>query len=82
VTPHAYIHLAPNQKSQSISLCILSNTRALAISSALFHRYRPEIAWVIRDAMLPALWVQAWLSDGFEWRGNDVHVDAGKMQPT
>ena len=40
------------------------------------------VAWVVRDAILPALWVQAWLRDGFEWRGNDVRVDASKMQAT
>jgi ceramide glucosyltransferase len=41
------------------------------------------ISYLLRDAILPALWVQAWLHDGFEWRGNDVHLEAGgKMQPS
>jgi ceramide glucosyltransferase len=32
------------------------------------------LAWVARDVMLPALWVQAWLGNSFSWRGNDMHV--------
>jgi ceramide glucosyltransferase len=29
-------------------------------------------AWILRDLLLPVLWVQAWLSDGFRWRGNEI----------
>jgi ceramide glucosyltransferase len=32
------------------------------------------LAWLARDAMLPALWVQAWLGNSFSWRGNDMHL--------
>jgi ceramide glucosyltransferase len=32
------------------------------------------LAWITRDAMLPALWVQAWLGNSFSWRGNDMHL--------
>lgn len=32
------------------------------------------LAWMARDAMLPVLWVQAWLGNSFSWRGNDMHV--------
>ena len=28
------------------------------------------LAWLLRDALLPLLWVGAWLGSGFEWRGN------------
>ena len=27
-------------------------------------------AWVLRDALLPGLWVASWASSSFEWRGN------------
>jgi ceramide glucosyltransferase len=30
------------------------------------------LAWMLRDLLLPVLWVQAWLSDDFHWRGNEV----------
>lgn len=32
------------------------------------------LAWLARDAMLPILWVQAWLGNSFNWRGNDMHL--------
>ncbi len=39
------------------------------------------LAWIVRDALLPALWLQAWLGGGFSWRGNEIRVEAN-MQPT
>jgi ceramide glucosyltransferase len=32
------------------------------------------LAWMARDVMLPALWVQAWLGNSFSWRGNEMQV--------
>ena len=32
------------------------------------------LAWMARDVMLPALWVQAWLGNSFSWRGNDMDL--------
>jgi ceramide glucosyltransferase len=36
------------------------------------------LAWMLRDIMLPALWVDAWMGDDFTWRGTgmNVHVNA------
>ncbi|NIY71000.1 glycosyltransferase [Marivivens donghaensis] len=31
---------------------------------------RDVASWVIRDAMLPLIWVSAWRGNSFEWRGN------------
>ena len=30
------------------------------------------LAWALRDALLPLVWVHAWLSEGYAWRGNDI----------
>jgi len=36
------------------------------------------LAWAMRDALLPVIWVHAWLSDSFEWRGSEVRtVESG-----
>ena len=32
------------------------------------------LAWMMRDVMLPALWMQAWLGKSFSWRGNDMSL--------
>ncbi len=32
------------------------------------------LAWVIRDLMLPVIWLKGWIGDGFTWRGNNMTV--------
>ena len=34
------------------------------------------VAWIVRDALLPALWLVCWTSSGFEWRGNVMTTGA------
>jgi len=36
--------------------------------------WRSPFAWILRDALLPWLWVQGWAGDNFEWRGNAMTV--------
>ncbi len=36
-------------------------------------RWSP-LAWVVRDLVLPVLWMQAWLGNSFSWRGNDMSL--------
>jgi ceramide glucosyltransferase len=31
-------------------------------------------AWLIRDLLIPPLWLAAWAGSGFVWRGNAMHV--------
>lgn len=35
------------------------------------------LAWLCRDALLPALWIAAWFGNGFEWRGNAMSAENG-----
>ena len=37
---------------------------------------RDIATWIMRDAMIPALWVAGWRGKGFEWRGNAMSSDA------
>jgi len=30
------------------------------------------LAWALRDALLPLVWMHAWLSEGYAWRGNEI----------
>jgi ceramide glucosyltransferase len=32
------------------------------------------LAWVLRDLLLPVLWLEGWAGDTFVWRGNDMSV--------
>lgn len=31
-------------------------------------------AWMVRDLLLPIVWLKGWIGDGFTWRGNDMTV--------
>ena len=36
--------------------------------------WRAPLAWFVRDLLLPCLYVEAWVSDEFTWRGNAMTV--------
>jgi ceramide glucosyltransferase len=36
--------------------------------------WRSPLLWLLRDIMLPVLWLQSWLGNGLSWRGNDMSV--------
>jgi ceramide glucosyltransferase len=38
---------------------------------------RSPLAWIARDLLLPAIWINAWLADEFVWRGNAVRSRDG-----
>ena len=46
----------------------------LARASGWHSSVRAPLVWILRDLLLPALWVQAWLGSTFVWRGNHMHV--------
>jgi ceramide glucosyltransferase len=38
------------------------------------------LAWALRDALLPLVWMHAWLGDGYAWRGNEIRTAASGAQ--
>jgi ceramide glucosyltransferase len=36
---------------------------------------------MLRDAMLPVLWIEGWRTGGFVWRGNSMDVGDGRVAP-
>jgi ceramide glucosyltransferase len=36
--------------------------------------WQSPFAWMLRDALLPVLWVEGWAGNTFVWRGNDMSV--------
>jgi ceramide glucosyltransferase len=48
----------------------------LARATAWHLSLRLLPALVLRDLLLPVLWIDAWLSDDFVWRGNAMNVHA------
>ncbi len=56
---------------------------ALLAGIAGWHlRWQSPFAWMLRDVLLPVLWVEGWVGNTFVWRGNDMSVakgDEGEM---
>jgi ceramide glucosyltransferase len=45
---------------------------ALAHAAGWHLTLRSPAAWILRDILLPLLWIGGWLGRGFVWRGNDM----------
>jgi len=57
-------------------------TEALLAWAAGWHlRLWSPFAWALRDALLPLVWMHAWLSEGYAWRGNEISI-AQQSAPT
>lgn len=46
----------------------------MIVKAGWHHSPRGLLGCLLRDAMLPALYVHAWLGRSFEWRGNDMRA--------
>jgi ceramide glucosyltransferase len=53
--------------------CALARIAGWQLSAA------SPFAFVVRDILLPALWIKSWLGNGFVWRGNAMRVDEDAM---
>ena len=66
----------------ALTLIILSwyGAEALLATLAGWHlSARSPFAWVLRDLLLPALWVAAWTGNSFTWRGNAMDIGEGRQ---
>jgi ceramide glucosyltransferase len=45
---------------------------ALAYSAGWHLSLRSPLIWMLRDLLLPVLWIEGWLGSGFVWRGNEM----------
>jgi ceramide glucosyltransferase len=51
---------------------------ALAHAAGWQLSWRTPFAWMLRDVLLPCLWIKAWLGSSFEWRGNHMRVQESR----
>lgn len=55
-------------------------SEALLARAAGWHlSLASPFAWLLRDALLPLVWVHAWLSEGYAWRGNEISTVESNM---
>ncbi len=49
----------------------------LAFAAGWPLSWRSPVAWLVRDALLPFLWMRGWSGRNVTWRGNAMDVDDG-----
>jgi ceramide glucosyltransferase len=47
----------------------------LAAISGWPMSWRSPLAWIVRDLMLPLVWLRGWSREQFDWRGNAMTID-------
>ena len=47
----------------------------LLIAAAGWHlSWRSPLVWLLRDVLIPLLWIASWVGKDFEWRGNPMTI--------
>jgi ceramide glucosyltransferase len=65
-----------------LTAAIWYGAEALLASAAGWHLSRWSLcAWLLRDLLIPVLWVTSWLGNDFIWRGNPMRV-ADRTRPS
>jgi ceramide glucosyltransferase len=67
----------------SALLTLWFGTEAILALAAGWHiRALSPVAWVLRDLLLPVLWLDGWAGNTFVWRGNGMSVANGSPAQT
>ena len=66
---------APAGIAVTALVCAWYGAELLLARAARWHiGLLSPLAWMVRDMLLPIMWAQAWLSNSFSWRGNDMRL--------
>jgi ceramide glucosyltransferase len=52
----------------------LAAEAALARAAGWPLSWRSPFAWLVRDALIPFVWLSAYWASGYEWRGNRISI--------
>ncbi len=62
----------------SVAACFLAawyaTECALAHAAGWHLSWRSPIAWILRDLLLPVLWIASWMGNDFVWHGNAMRI--------
>ena len=70
-----FLHVPMLAAVLAAAACWYGAEAVLARGAAWHLSWRSPIAALVRDLMLPALWVYAWAGSSFTWRGNEIVAD-------
>jgi ceramide glucosyltransferase len=46
----------------------------LAVAAGWHRSWRSPLAWLVRDLLIPVLWLASWMRNDFVWRENTMHI--------
>ena len=85
LAPAAAIALFAVNEGYPVAACVGAflalwyGAEALLAASAGWHlTWRSPAAWMLRDLMLPVVWLRGWGASKFVWRGNVMQVTSGR----
>ncbi len=85
LAPAAAIALFAVNEGYPVAACVGAffalwyGVEALLAASAGWHlTWRSPAAWMLRDLMLPVVWLQGWGTGKFMWRGNAMEVTSSR----
>ena len=61
-----------------LGLVWLATEAALAVALGWQLTWMSPLSWLVRDALIPYIWLRGWLQTGYEWGGAKVHHRRGK----
>jgi ceramide glucosyltransferase len=70
-----FLHVPMLAAVMATAVCWYGAEVVLARGAGWHLSWRSPIAALVRDLMLPALWVHAWAGSSFTWRGNEIVAD-------
>ena len=71
----------PQGSSAVMMLALWYGAEAFLAHMAEWHLgWRSPFLWVLRDLMIPAIWINGWLGNQFVWRGNRIRLMTGAQK--
>ena len=71
----------PPGSSATVLVALWYGTEAFLAQAAEWHlSWRSPLLWMLRDLMIPMVWLNGWLGNQFVWRGNRMRVMTGAQK--
>jgi ceramide glucosyltransferase len=71
----------PLGSSAVVLFTVWYGAEAFLAQAAEWHLgWRSPVLWMLRDLMIPAIWINGWFGNQFVWRGNRMRVMTGAQK--
>src|SRR5690606_27097852 len=70
--------LSGGEAALALALVWMATEAWLAFALGWHLSWRSPLAWLVRDALIPYIWLRGWLQTGYEWGCTKVFHERGK----